>query len=57
MCINCQKAVIDEDENELLIIINKNYQLFIELLDEDIMENYLEIYIRQHMRIGSPKWS
>lgn len=57
VCINCQKAVIDEDENELLIIINKNYQLFIELLDEDIMENYLEIYIRQHMRIGSPKWS
>lgn len=57
VCITCQKAIIDKDENELIITINKNRQLFIELLRENIMEKYLATYIGQHIRTYSSKWS
>lgn len=47
--IKCQNSVINEDENELILLINKNCQLFRALREMDILDNYLFEYIKNHI--------
>lgn len=57
VCIKCQNAIIDRDENELILLINKNRQLFIALHEAGVMGNYLNEYIQSHIYKFSFEWS
>lgn len=49
ICIKCQNAVINRDENELIILINENRQVLSDLEKENILEDYLWNYIQNHI--------
>lgn len=49
--IKCQKAIIDKNERELIMLINRNYQVFLNWIKEGIMESYLEYYVMHHKDI------
>lgn len=49
VCIKCQNAVVNGDENALILLINKNRQLISLLQETEELSNYLEDYIQSHM--------
>lgn len=49
VCIKCQNAIINKDENELILLINKNRQFFAMLQRSGMLEDYLEQYIQSHI--------
>lgn len=49
LCIKCQNAVINKDENELILLINKNYQLFLLLRKRGLLDDYVTEYVRDHI--------
>lgn len=57
VCIKCQNAVVDMDENELIILINKNRQLFNVLQEAGLLGSYLDDYIQSHVYKFSFEWS
>lgn len=49
VCIKCQNAVINENENELITIISENQQLFYMLNKGLELDDYLNEYIQSHI--------
>lgn len=49
VCIKCQNAIINENENELITIINENQQLFYMLNKSLELDDYLNEYVQSHI--------
>lgn len=49
VCIKCQNAIINENENELISIINENQQLFYMLNKSLEPDDYLNEYVQIHI--------
>lgn len=49
--IKCQNSVINKDENELILLINKNHQLFCTLRETGILDDYLFEYVKNHIYV------